>query len=328
MNNIEELRNHPNLIKDVNGNVSMLWQKFDNIISMRKVDFNDADIDTKVNEVFQNFVEIIKFVPLMATYIEIPQVVRARANFNGEMFTNQGQISYNTECPGRIAFGRFNQKGEPLFYGSLPTESKNVDYVLSCALECCKELTAGDQDFSYRDITVGGWLVNSAFPAVNLCFDEGHLNENPSLKVEMQKYLGIIEECFSKEATDFIKAFLHYFSELSGTLATSDFHYIATTALFHAIRYYYSEIVNEPKYGLIYPGAMSEKKGLNIVLTRDAVDRFLTLDKVVMFRYNLVKPENNKYVAYPCSDMVHPIDRQFSITNFVVPGDQLLTTAV
>jgi len=131
--------------------------------------------------------------------------------------------------------------------------------------------------------------------------------------------LATIKECFSPAANEFIKAFLQYFSNLSGSLGETDFHYFATTALLHAIKWYYAAVVEDPKYGLIYPGAMSEKKGLNIVLTTDAVDKFLSLDKVVMYRYYLIRPEKTKYVAYPCSDMARPRNGNFTITNYI-PG--------
>ncbi|RZK13486.1 MAG: hypothetical protein EOO43_17855 [Flavobacterium sp.] len=249
----------------------------------------------------------------MASVINIPQVVRGRPNYNNEIFSKQSDISYNSECRNRIEFGRFNQKGEPLFYASLPTEKKTIDYVLSCALECCKELTFGNNNS--QDITIGGWTINQPFPVLNLCFDTAHLHENATLAKEMQKYIDTIDECFSFEAAKFIKNFLYYFSELSGSAASSDYHYFSTTALFHAIRYYYYDIVKEPKFGLIYPGAMSEKKGLNIVLTCDAVNRFLSLDKVVMYRYYLLSGTKT-YIAAPCSDIAYPKNGEFLIQNY------------
>lgn len=318
MNTFDELQSNTKLRADVNSSVPDLWHYFDNITSSTKVRFTDKNIDDRINDVFQNFIRIIDLVPLMASFVSIPQIVRGRPNYNGEVFTCQTEISYNTSCPERIAFGRFNQKHEPLFYGSLPTETQDVDYVLSCALECCKELTAESTDIIFQDITVGGWLVNESFPVINLCFDDDHLKENPSLAVEVRRYLDTIDGCFSTQAANFIKAFLHYFSNLSGTLCDSDYHYFTTTALFHAIRWYYESKAKEPKYGLIYPGAMSEKKGLNIVLTSDAVDKFLSLDKVVMYRYHLVRPEKTTYVAYPVSDMVRPRNGIFHITNYNV----------
>jgi len=322
MHSIEDLRNNTQLIDDVNKRVPELWSSFDNIVSYNGRSFSDEDIDNSVNEVFKSCIDIISLVPLMISFVDIPQVVRGRPNYAGEIFNKQSQLSYNTEFPDRIAFGRFNRKSEPLFYASLPTESKNVDYVLSCALECCKELTAEKRNYKFQDITVGGWVVNDPIPAINLCFNDGHLNENPSLQNAVTKHLNLIRECFSPEANQFITSFLYYFSDLSGTLAKNDYHYFATAALFNAIRYYYSEVRKEPEFGLIYPGAMSEKKGLNIVLTREAVDKHLTLDKVVMFRYCPVYNGATDCLAEPCSDLVYPdVAGNFKITGYKLPGN-------
>lgn len=324
MNSIDDLKNNLQFIKDVNSQVSYLWKCFDNIKSCSNRSFNDDDIDDTVNFVFQNFLNIIKFIPLMATIVRIPQVVRGQANSKNEpIFSSESRISYNTSRKDLIEFGRFNQKGESIFYASLPTETKNVDYVLSCALECCKELTATIRNYKHQDITVGGWIVKESFPVINLCFDEDHLKENPTLQVEIHRYLGEISECFSDGATKFIREFLYYFSDLSGTLAESDFHYFAPTALFHAIRYHYSHEVNDPKFGIIYPGAMSEKKGLNIAMTCVAVDKFLKLDKVVMFRYCPVHNGLTDCIAEPCSDLVYPdSDGNFIITNYKQPASR------
>ncbi|RZK25561.1 MAG: hypothetical protein EOO43_05220, partial [Flavobacterium sp.] len=190
MNTIDDLRSNLQLINNVNNNVPYLWECFDNIVRLKNRSFTDPDIGDTINNVSQRFFEIINLVPLMATFIDIPQIVRGQRNSKEEpMFSTQTRISYNTSRLDLIEFGRFNQKGEPMFYGSLPTNSKKVDYVLSCALECCKEISAEVRDYKYQDITVGGWLVKEKFPVVNLCFDDDHLNENPSLQESVHYYL-------------------------------------------------------------------------------------------------------------------------------------------
>ena len=96
---------------------------------------------------------------------------------------------------------------------------------------------------------------------------------------------------------------------------------------FVAIKYYaehYSYLIetreNEPIYGMIYPSAMSMAKGLNIVVTREAVKQFLRLDKIVMYRYFLVKPERTTWVADKCSDIIKVKGRKFTITNYITPS--------
>lgn len=320
MNNIQELTKNTEFIGILNARVPQLWKCFENIKSYSDLSFDDLDKDETLTSLFKNFIEIIKYIPLMATIVDVPYVVRGRANYNGEIFNNKKQISFNTECPDKIEFGRFNLKAEPLFYASLPTELKKVDYILSCALECCKELTAKQKISSYQDITIGGWTVNENLPVVNLCFNEEHLKENPSLALGIAEYFKVIEASFSLETTNFIKSFLYYFSGLSGTRSSGEYYYFTTTALFHAIRYHYNS-QNEPKFGLIYPSAVSEKKGLNIVLTPEAVNKFLCLDRIIMYRYIAIINGYTDYVADLCSDLVYP-DKEgnFTITNYILPN--------
>ncbi|SDL86078.1 hypothetical protein [Pedobacter antarcticus] len=68
---------------------------------------------------------------------------------------------------------------------------------------------------------------------------------------------------------------------------------------------------------------MTEAKGLNIVLTKEAVDSFLTPDKIGMYRFILV---DNTYLAEPFADAVDIKDGKFIITGFVrIPENKLYT---
>lgn len=271
------------------------------------------------NEAFQNFYDIISVIPLLKNFISIPQIVRARPNYNGEMFKVKSDISYNLKNQDRITLGRFNRQFEPMFYGSLPVESSQLDYTMSCALECCKELIDQLNPPSIQDFTVSSWIVEKKFEVVNLCFNEKHLKNNESLKQSVEEYLNAITAYLSLKSSEFIKEFLMFYSELSSKLVISDRFYYVLTALFVAVRYYYKTVEKQRVYGLIYPSAMTESEGLNIVLTRYAVDNFLKLDKVIMYRYFLER-SNNTFIAYPCSDMVKVIGESFDITGFIPQG--------
>jgi hypothetical protein len=96
--------------------------------------------------------------------------------------------------------------------------------------------------------------------------------------------------------------------------------YQVLTPMFIAMKYYSETFNKELIYGLIYPSAMSLAKGLNVVLTRDAVKQFLRLDKVVMYRYCLVKPERKTWIADKCSDIVKVKGHKFRITGYIPPG--------
>ena len=67
---------------------------------------------------------------------------------------------------------------------------------------------------------------------------------------------------------------------------------------------------------------MTLAQGLNIVLIRDAVEQFLRLDKVVMYRYKL-NPVLRTWTADKCSDIVKVKGDNFTITNYISPPASL-----
>ncbi|SDM86848.1 hypothetical protein [Pedobacter antarcticus] len=83
-NRVEDLRNNKDQVEKRNNIVSYLWHKFDKTVSLENSNFSDKNI----NEVFRNFFVITDLIPLMATVVDIPQVVRARPNYDGETFSD------------------------------------------------------------------------------------------------------------------------------------------------------------------------------------------------------------------------------------------------
>jgi hypothetical protein len=314
----EIITEHSGYTQHVDTHVDALKLNFEKTKFLLTQDVSDDNF----NEAFQNFYEIVKIIPLLKNTITIPQIVRARRNENGKMFTEKSDLSYNLKRNDLINLGRFNRKYEPLFYGSLPVENSKLDYVLACALECCKELADQNNLLLLQDFSISGWIVEKQFDVVTLCFDQKHLVYNPSLKDAVDGYLKAITDNFSVRSAEFIKTFLTFYSELSGQPAIGDRTYYVLTALFVAIRYYYKTIEKSRIFGLIYPSAMTESVGLNIVLTRHAVDNFLRLDKVVMYRYAL-ELHTKTYFAQPCSGMVKVKGDTFVMPGFIPQPEQL-----
>lgn len=309
-----ELLKNPHYIKRVNESVEMLYSHFDELKKLLHKPLSDDNYDAA----FKHFYEIFDVVPLMKLELNMPQIVRGRMHKNGDQLCNEHwQVSYNWRFQHKIELGRFNQRGEPLFYASLPTQSDEIDYIFTCSLECCKELSLEYNTPDVQDITLSGWAIEKPFYVINLAFDDLHLKYNPDLKESVSNYFKAIHANFSEPAAAFIESFLRYFSEVSRTRSNKNESYQLLGPLFIAIKYYSEHINKEPIYGLIYPSAMSMAKGLNVVLTRDAVKQFLRLDKVVMYRYFLVKPEGTTYVVDKCSDIVKVQGRKFKITNYI-----------
>jgi len=187
--------------------------------------------------------------------------------------------------------------------------------VLACSLESCKELIDPDNPPSIQDMTVGRWTVREAFSVINFCCNDIHLSGNKVLKEATDGYLEEIKAYFNERAAAFINNFMRFVSDLSCSAQPGNGYYILN-ALFYAILYYYSQTYHTIPAGVIYPSAMSESRGLNIVLLPPAVDDFLQLEKVAMYRFFLVKGDK-QYVSYPCSSLVEVIDNKFLITSYI-----------
>jgi len=306
----------PEFVATVNRSVQHLNELFIRIKAYREKELSNDNIAN----CYDLFIEVFDLVPIMKNAMPTFQIVRGRPHWQGDDLPSyRWQLSYNWVNRDKINFGRFNREAEPVFYASVPTESKEMDYVLSSGLECCKELALEYGNPNVQDITMSGWLINQSFPVVNLCFDDLHLGDNPELKASIYGFLRTIKEHFSDDAAAFIEQFYRYFSELSRSKPSDFDAYKILVPFYNAIKNYWLNTMGETIYGLIYPSAASEAKGLNIVLEREAVKCFLKLDKVIMYRYVFVKDEN-RYVAAPCSDMSKVHGHRFEITNYSPPG--------
>lgn len=314
INSIGESAHYQQVVQWSNENIEVLESKLANIRHLLTLEVDDA----RFNEAINDFHFIIDKIPLMVTFIEPTYIVRARPNYNGEIFEFEHQISYNSTNTDVIQAGRFNRPKEGLFYGGLRVDNPETDYVLACSLESCKELIHPDTPPSVQDMTVGRWTVGERFPVVNFCFNGAHLSGNQVLQTATSGYLKEMGSYFNSRATAFVKDLMFFVSDLSCTAQPGNGYYILN-ALFYAILYYYENTYGVLPAGVIYPSAMSESKGLNIVMLPPAVDYYLKLDKVVMYRFFLVK-DDKQYVSYPCSDLVDVIDNKFSISNYVQNG--------
>lgn len=253
---------------------------------------------------------MIDKIPLVMLRLEPgAPIFRGRPN-SDSLFSQQSEISYNRAAVDRITAGRFNRPMEPLFYGSLRVEDPRVDAVLHCALECCKELTAPDEGPIIQDITVGKWLNRGTLPVINLCFDERHHAVNPRLKTHTENFHKELGTYLSAEACDFVIRFMKFFSALAWSVNTNENSYYILNAFFYAVRYYYAESRNTAIPGIVYPSAMTDALGLNIVLVPQAVDMFLRLDMVYMQRFFRARGSKD-YISDPCSELIRVQDGQF-----------------
>lgn len=279
-NDILPTKENAHIFSWLENNLEIIDEKLTLIEGLVFKQVNDDNFNVAINTI--HF--IVDKIPLMASFIDPTVIIRARPNY-GNHFSKESEISYNSSNIDAIAAGRFNRPREALFYGGLRVDNPKTDHVLSSMLESCKELVNEYNAPQVQDLTVGKWLVKTTIPIINLCFDERHLEGNKTLKDATEQFKSKIHNYFSSEAASYIERFLNFFSSLSCDIDKNKNSYYILEAFFTAVRYYYQKTLNFSLAGIIYPGAMSEAKGLNIVLTPEATNSYLQLKNVVMYRF-------------------------------------------
>lgn len=310
--NFDDFADNKSLISSIQGNLSELKKHFENLKSLAAKTGSQENFNSAID----SFYWIFDCVPLPGPFLDSYDMPFFRARPNDKknvLFSQVTDISYNSTNVKAIGEGRFNQREEAVFYASLPVDKDNIESIMAACLETCKGLTAQRYPVALKDFTLGRWKIIKPFYVINFCFEEGHLKVNTSLKKQVEEYFRAIKGCLNAESSDFIIEFLTYFSKLSGTRSEEKNEYYLLIAMFYAIKFYYKRNAGIVINGLIYPSAMTEKKGLNIVLTTAAVDEFLKPDKVGMYRFFL---DGKTYHGDPCSDAVDIKDGGFTITGF------------
>lgn len=322
-----ELYKARGLNKLLENRLSEFKEKFEKLKLLENEPPNDENFETAV----WIFFDIFDVLPLMFNQLEGSDIFRAQCNGPDELFTNQSRISYNKDNPKSINPGKFNVYYDAVFYGCVPYRPDKLrgyiePYIVAC-YETCKALQDQTKQVLIQDFTIGQWKPKSAFNVINLCFDEHHLTLNPELRSANGRWLELLKDTLSLDAHQFIKDIFNYYSILCRTGSNEKTYYILT-ALFHAIRIYYGED-NIEINGLISSSAASNGVGLNIVLTAAAVDKFLYLNAVFMYRFFRVTNGSSFYVKYPCSEIIYNEskipDFEYRFTEYLRPSSSFIS---
>ncbi len=230
---------------------------------------------------------IIDHVPFMISTIERTYITRARRNTKA-LFSQKKELSYNENLD-KIRPGRFNLGKESVFYGCLPTyheTGEKINYRNQCPMfEVCKEIITHEGLMFPVFFTLGFWRVSKPLSVLNLCHDEEHLLANAMIKTPVKRFSDSIAESCSGEVFRFVQSVWQYFSKLSSQWDETDApnYYYVLTAFYAAFQESHIENTGEACDGLIYPSAMTQAKGLNIVVKPAAVDIKLELTDVQMY---------------------------------------------
>jgi len=279
-------------------------------------------IDLHVNMTFneQTFSElkevckvILNNVPFMISFVESTYITRARKNTK-ELFSKKQDISCNTNIE-RIEAGRFNLEKQSVFYGCLPTYHPNgerINYRNQCPMfEVCKEITTHEGLTFPIFFTLGFWKVTKPLAVMNLCYDEDHLDSNSALDRPVKAFIENLQASCPKDVFDFIMNVWRYFSGLSRKWDEANHrnYYYILTAFFAAFEESHQETYHTSCTGIIYPSAMTQAKGLNIVLNPKSVDEHLELTHVQMYT---LRSRGLPYDYEPLTKAVQVLDDGFT----------------
>jgi hypothetical protein len=269
------------------------------------------------NETFQELCNhcfwLIERIPLPLHYVDSTFIVRSRENFNSEIFNEQGQISYHSRDFDKIGVGRFNRPQEPMFYGALKGNDHKGDNVPTATLECCKRIFEPGENNPFYDFTLGRWMIKQPFYVINLLYHHKTMENNPHIKSYLDGYFDQWAKKFSIEVHEHVKAYMRFFSSIAATPKPTMREYFISNAFWLSVREYFIHTEKTLIPGIVYPSWITEFNGVNIALITQAVDDFLQLDGVGMYRY--LRDENNpkEFHCGPLCDLVEVANGKFTL---------------
>ncbi len=241
--------------------------------------------------------ELISNLPIPIQFLQDTFILRSRENINGEVFNNSSQLSYNPH-QNKIELGRFNLKGESVFYASLPFKELKANGQMTSLLESCKELFDSKSNFETKYFTIGKWKIINPIKFVVLTFYSEAENKNEFVKQLNVHFRNYISSKYSQDDLDKYLLFCSFFSEAAAKKYDDAKKYLLTTGFLHAIKEYYGNEI-----GILYSSSITENDGLNIIITKEFVDiGVLKLEGVVMFKAVRDKENIKSYNLYPCTN--------------------------
>jgi hypothetical protein len=234
--------------------------------------------------------DLISRLPLPIHIYHSTFVLRARPN-EPELFTKQSQISYNSERPDLIKLQRFNLDEEQVFYCAAPIDGHNANGALTTIVESFKEVFDKKNNWTFKALTVGKWIVQKKIRLIALAFYNEAVKKSFHMQNITPAYQKFLDEVFEQEDQTKCHLFYSYFSECAGKVNDSRNNYLLTTAFYHAVKKYYGEDM-----GILYSSSITDNFGINLVLSKEILDSdYLKLDEVMV--YLVVKdPINPKHI--------------------------------
>lgn len=269
---------------------------------MKKVDLSRLSYNKILSIIRNNNIQL----PYVTTMIRKgASIERGRIHKDNEtLFSSEFDISYRTDLDNIKNFNRASKPHTSRFYGVLPSQEIQISRIV-----LFNEL---DENFRKNELsdyssimTVGRWIVQDDFEVADIVFSDSFKNVQHIQNV----YNFWVEKIKSNKVgeKDYIKLLEFFSDEFSKANIKSHHDYKLSTA--YADFAIYSNDLN----GVMYPSVRTGYRGINIVLTDRAVEKYLKLEKVCVFKC-VFKNGIYKVIPQMYSEDLGPLNTQFSWT--------------
>ena len=236
--------------KELRAIINTPLSEIENLINILKQEVNKSEAIFSVLK--ETCLELISRLPLPIHIYDNSFILRSRPNYNGEVFKNISDLSYNP-YPSMVNLGRFNLKEESVFYGAVPISSDKANGALTTICESFKNLFDSNSKINYQYLTIGKWNVLKPINLVVLTFYDEAWKRSQHIQNINPLYTEFIGLSCNEEDNIKCQLFYKYFSECAGKIVDTDNNYLLTTAFYHALQDYYGSDI-----GILYSSSITD----------------------------------------------------------------------
>lgn len=230
-------------------------------------------------KVLYSLMNDLRFIPFVTAKLKAGHhIERARINEPNQVFYSEKEISYRTDFQNIKRYGRANSPGQSLFYGAVKTENIKHPRIINL-LETSEMFRSADRKCDAEFVmTVGKWRIKEDFEVIESVFNKHNIETIPQIKQSYEYHLNNLKAEMPDRIDD-IEFLLEFFSdEFAKKAIKSDDDYKISVA-------YTDLAMNFLKAaGVAYPSVRTDYQGFNVALDIHAVENFLELEVVAMFK--------------------------------------------
>lgn len=199
---------------------------------------------------------------------------RVRPNKGIELYKHIDELGYiknrNVIEKHLTTFGRANCPHQVMFYGALETALMDKPRFTAIAETSHLFRNKGKNCLEGEHYTVSRWETNKEFLVVEIVFSEYALRNNPEVAQSFENQKKFLKSHnLNNIDLDFQLEFIKFISEEFSKKVSNDDDYKISAA------YTNLALLHPDVNGISYPSVQTEYAGINVVLTPEAVNKFL-----------------------------------------------------